>query len=163
VFPHFLINNPLPAGFPWGLLTAFGNNPYTDAPNTGVVRKYTFTVKRGTIAPDGYEKSVILINGQFPGPAIEANWGDTFQITVNNQITGPEEGTAFHWHGVLHKDSPWMDGVPSVHQCPIAPGGSFTYKFKADLYGSSWYHSHYSGQYAGMSLYYTLYRIIKLM
>lgn len=34
-------------------------------------------------------------------------------------------------------------------QCPIAPGSSFTYTFQADLYGSSWYHSHYSAQYAG--------------
>ena len=42
-----------------------------------------------------------------------------------------------------------MDGVPAVQQCPIAPGKSFTYSFKADLYGSSWYHSHYSAQYAG--------------
>jgi FtsP/CotA-like multicopper oxidase with cupredoxin domain len=43
----------------------------------------------------------------------------------------------------------WMDGVPGVQQCPIPPGGSFTYSFLADLYGSSWYHSHYSAQYAG--------------
>jgi len=43
----------------------------------------------------------------------------------------------------------WMDGVPGVTQCPIPPGGSFTYTFTADLYGTSWYHSHYSAQYAG--------------
>lgn len=24
-----------------------------------------------------------------------------------------------------------------------------SYRFKADLYGTSWYHSHYSAQYAG--------------
>ena len=36
-----------------------------------------------------------------------------------------------------------------MSQCPIPPGGSFTYSFKASLYGSSWYHSHYSAQYAG--------------
>jgi len=41
-----------------------------------------------------------------------------------------------------------MDGVPGVQQCPIVPGGSFTYTFQADLYGTSWYHSHYSAQYA---------------
>lgn len=40
-----------------------------------------------------------------------------------------------------------MDGVPGVQQCPIPPGSSFTYKFIADLYGSTWYHSHYSAQY----------------
>jgi FtsP/CotA-like multicopper oxidase with cupredoxin domain len=42
-----------------------------------------------------------------------------------------------------------MDGVPGVQQCPIAPGKTFTYTFQADLYGTSWYHSHYSAQYAG--------------
>lgn len=33
--------------------------------------------------------------------------------------------------------------------CPIAPGESFVYRFQADLYDSSWWHSHYSAQYAG--------------
>ncbi|MCJ1311797.1 hypothetical protein MMC25_005470 [Agyrium rufum] len=79
---------------------------------------------------------------------IEANWGDTFQITVTNQITGPEEGTILHWHGLLQHGTPWFDGVPAVDTCPIAPGKSFTYTFKADLYGTSWWHSHYSAQYA---------------
>lgn len=40
-----------------------------------------------------------------------------------------------------------MDGVPGVSQCPIPPGGSFTYTFQADQFGTSWYHSHYSAQY----------------
>ena len=101
------------------------------------------------MAPDGVNKSVLLINGAFPAPTLEANWGDTFQITVHNAITGPEEGTSLHWHGILQRQTPWFDGVPSVQQCPIAPGKSLTYTFKADLYGTSWYHSHYSAQYAG--------------
>jgi FtsP/CotA-like multicopper oxidase with cupredoxin domain len=149
LFPQFLLNNPLPFGFPWGQLSASGSNAYTQAPITGVIRYYDFTVSRGVIAPDGYQKNVLLINGAFPGPAIEANWGDTIQVTVHNQISGPAEGTSFHWHGLLQKSSPFMDGVPGVAQCPIAPGSSFTYTFNADLYGTSWYHSHYSSQYAG--------------
>ena len=70
-------------------------------------------------------------------------------VTVHNQISNPVEGTAIHWHGILQRATPWYDGVPSVQQCPIAPEKSFTYNFKADLYGSTWYHSHYSAQYAG--------------
>ena len=31
--------------------------------------------------------------------------------------------------------------------CPIPPGGSYTFRFKATPYGTSWYHSHYSSQY----------------
>ncbi len=41
-----------------------------------------------------------------------------------------------------------MDGVNGVTQCPIAPGDYFVYNFTARQYGSSWYHSHYSVQYA---------------
>lgn len=72
-----------------------------------------------------------------------------------------------HWHGLLQRETPWFDGVPSsmwcalrnqifvciltipiVSQCPIAPEKSYTYSFTADQYGTSWYHSHYSAQYA---------------
>ncbi|KAI0835501.1 putative multicopper oxidase [Hypoxylon sp. FL0890] len=126
------------------------NNPYTDAPQTGITRRYEFNISRGVIAPDGYEKRVILVNDQFPGPLIEANWGDYIEVKVTNSITDePPEGTAIHWHGFLQSGTPFMDGVPGVSQCPIAPGKSFTYKFRAELYGTSWYHSHYSAQYAG--------------
>lgn len=81
------------------------------------------------------------------GPLLEANWGDTFEITINNQITGPEEGTSFHWHGLFQHGTPWFDGIPAVDLCPIAPGKSFTYTFKADQYGTSWWHSHMDAQY----------------
>lgn len=43
-------------------------------PDTGVTRYYNFTVSYQTIAPDGVQKDGIVINGQYPGPLIEANW-----------------------------------------------------------------------------------------
>lgn len=118
-------------------------------PETGVTRRYNWTVSRGVIAPDGFSRDAMLINGAFPGPIIEANWGDTIEVTLHNNITGPEEGTALHWHGFLQHGTPWQDGVPAVTQCPVAPDKSFTYSFRAQLYGTSWYHGHYSAQYAG--------------
>jgi FtsP/CotA-like multicopper oxidase with cupredoxin domain len=51
-------------------------------------------------------------------------------------------------HGLLQKTTPWSDGVPGVSQCPIAPGETLVYRFQADLYGTSWWHSHYSAQYS---------------
>lgn len=147
LFPFFLTNNPLPNGFPWGTRTSTNTSPYTQSPNTGIIRTYDFTISRGMLAPDGYQKPVLLVNGAFPGPTIEANWGDTIQVTVHNNITkdstGDAEGTALHWHGFLQTATPWEDGVPGVDQCPIAPGKSYTYQFKAELYGTTWYHSHY--------------------
>lgn len=145
---YFLTNNPLPDGYPWGKLTDWDNNPYSNYPNTGVVRTYDFTVSRGIIAPDGYERDVLLVNDAFPGPLIEVNWGDKVVVHVHNNITGPEEGTAIHWHGLLQQGTPWEDGSPGISQCPIAPSKSLTYEFIADLFGTSWYHSHYSAQYA---------------
>ncbi|RAH58849.1 multicopper oxidase [Aspergillus piperis CBS 112811] len=123
-------------------------SPSGGPPDTGVTRHYNFTITRDTTAPDGYQKSGILINGQFPGPLIEANWGDMISVTVNNMITtDTAEGLTLHWHGLTQAKTPWEDGVPGITQCPIAPGGSFTYTFQADQYGTSWYHSHYSAQY----------------
>ncbi|KAL7272243.1 hypothetical protein RUND412_004959, partial [Rhizina undulata] len=144
--PQYLTNNPLPQGKPWGALTASNANPYHDAPYTGVTRYYDFTITKKTLYPDGVYKEMIVANNQFPGPLIEANWGDWIEVEVHNDMT--DEGTALHWHGLLQTATPWLDGVPSVQQCPIAPGSSLTYRFRADIYGTSWWHSHYSGQYA---------------
>lgn len=135
---------PMPSGTPWGGATASNTNYYNNVPNTGMTRSYDFTVSQGSISPDGVEREVLLVNGQFPGPLIEANWGDWIEVTVTNNLA--TEGTALHWHGLLQKATPWFDGVPGVQMCPIAPGSTFTYRFQADLYGTSWWHSHYSAQ-----------------
>lgn len=116
-YSSYLVTNPGKADYtstPWGSITAAGNNPYTSAPNQGVVRTYDFTISRGVIAPDGYQKNVLLVNGAFPGPPITANYGDMISVTVHNNITGPEEGTSLHWHGLTQQKTPWYDGVPSV-------------------------------------------------
>lgn len=139
-------SSPPPGGFPWGPRTVGNTNPYRNPPKTNVTRKYQFVIERATLAPDGVETDLIVINGAFPGPTIEVNWGDDVEVTVINKITGPTEGTSIHWHGLLQTGTPYEDGVPGITQCPIAPGQTFTYKFNADLYGSSWYHAHYSAQ-----------------
>ncbi|KAI0018816.1 multicopper oxidase [Xylariomycetidae sp. FL0641] len=148
--PFFLAGNHGSHVVPWGEKTAKGNNPYQDIPFTGVTRHYEFNISRGMIAPDGYEKSVILVNDQYPGPLVEANWGDWIEVKVNNNIDEEMlEGTTMHWHGLLQTNIEWEDGVPGVSQCPIAPGKSQTYHLRAELYGTTWYHSHYSAQYSG--------------
>lgn len=75
---------------------------YTEVPNTGVtvevlplihmlqqnpspvifvlsltVVQYWFNIINTTAAPDGIERMILAVNGSVPGPAIEANWGDT--------------------------------------------------------------------------------------
>ena len=61
-------------------------------PETGKVHKYNFTISREHRAPDGLNRSLILVNGQFPGPTIEGNLGDYFEVTVTNRIASPAEG-----------------------------------------------------------------------
>ncbi|KAF7585482.1 hypothetical protein BBP40_010820 [Aspergillus hancockii] len=101
-----------------------------------------------TISPDGYERLGTVFNGQYPGPTIEADWGDTLRITIRNNLTNNDNGTAVHWHGLRLFEANWLDGVPGVTQCPIRPGESQVYEFRPTQYGTSWYHSHFSLQYS---------------
>lgn len=114
---------------------------------TGIKRSYVLDVSEMALAPDGvcmpYGK---VFNGSYPGPWIQACWGDEIEITVRNNLW--YNGTTIHWHGLRQWNTVEMDGVNGVTQCPIAPGENFTYTFQALQYGSSWYHSHYSLQYA---------------
>lgn len=49
---------------------------YASWPNTGVIRSYDLRIENTTCNPDGAGSRVcMLINGQFPGPTIVANWG----------------------------------------------------------------------------------------
>lgn len=89
-------------------------------------RHYDWTILEKEGNPDGVYKPMMTINGQFPGPLIEANEGDTIVVNVHNLATN---ATAIHWHGLFQNGSVWMDGTAGVTQCPIAPGNSFQYKF----------------------------------
>ncbi|KAM3416999.1 hypothetical protein BST61_g8582 [Cercospora zeina] len=119
----------------------------------GIVREYYLEVSESTRNPDGAgDVYVQLFNGSFPGPRLQACWGDEIRITINNTLlktaSEPGNGTTVHWHGFRQWKTGQMDGVNAVTQCPIAPGETFTYVFNATQYGTSWYHSHYSLQYA---------------
>ena len=93
----------------------------------------------GPVAPDGYQRNGILMNGQFPGPVLELNQGDDVEFLVHNHLPFHE---AIHFHGIAQYKSPWSDGVPGLSQRPIMPGESFLYKWTATQYGTYWYHSH---------------------
>lgn len=45
---------------------------------------------------DGFAREVYLINGQQPGPLIEANQGDILEVTVFNNL---DVENTIHWHG----------------------------------------------------------------
>ncbi|TGO33572.1 hypothetical protein BHYA_0239g00120 [Botrytis hyacinthi] len=128
----------------WGQYSA-STNSYTTVPQTGVTREYWLVVQNTTLSADGVSRPTLNFNGTIPGPQITADWGDNVIVHVTNKLTN--NGTSIHWHGIRQLNNAQYDGVPGITQCPIAPGDTLTYKFHADNYGSSWYHSHFILQY----------------
>lgn len=62
------------------------------------MRHYQFNVEYIFKKVDCLEHVVMGINGQFPGPTIRAQAGDTLDIAVTNKLH--TEGTVIHWHGI---------------------------------------------------------------
>ena len=94
---------------------------------------------------DGYTfRSFIGVNGRIPGPTLIVTEGQLVKVNVINRLAS--ESISIHWHGTHQRNSNWMDGVEHVTQCGIPPGASFTYIFKAEQYGTHWYHSHSGAQ-----------------
>lgn len=89
---------------------------------------------------DGVYKLLFAINGELPGPPIVVYEGQTIEVSVKNGLSN--EAFTIHWHGMIQKNTPWMDGASMVTQCPINPGDTFLYRYKAEPRGTHWYHSH---------------------
>ncbi|XP_021846105.2 laccase-3 [Spinacia oleracea] len=83
---------------------------------------------------------IMTVNGQFPGPTLEVRNGDTLVIKVTN---AGKYNISLHWHGIRQMRTPWADGPEYVTQCPIRPGGIYTYRFTIeDQEGTLWWHAH---------------------
>jgi len=77
------------------------------------------------------------VNGQIPAPELRWREGDTVTLRVTNKL---KQSTSIHWHGIILPNA--MDGVPGLSFAGIAPGETFTYRFKVGQSGTYWYHSH---------------------
>nr|KJB59548.1 hypothetical protein B456_009G260400 [Gossypium raimondii] len=104
------------------------------------IDEYEFVVKEATYTRLCSTKKILTVNGQFPGPTIEAQHGDTIYVNVYNQ---GKQNITIHWHGVLQPRYPWADGPEYITQCPIKPGGRFRQKiiFSTEE-GTLWWHAH---------------------
>ena len=89
-------------------------------------------------------KIVLAVNKQFPGPTVIVHEGQIVAVDVHNNLS--TEGISIHWHGQHQIKTNFMDGVGKITQCPILPGTSFRYIFKARPSGTFWYHSHTGSQ-----------------
>ncbi|XP_050416521.1 uncharacterized protein LOC126830218 [Patella vulgata] len=97
--------------------------------------------RRHCIAGDGVSRPVLVANRMLPGPGIHVCKNDTIVVKVTNKLAGAE-ATTIHWHGVLQKETPYMDGVSMITQCPIPAHTSFTYRFKPQQPGTMFWHAH---------------------
>ncbi|URD97276.1 L-ascorbate oxidase [Musa troglodytarum] len=104
-----------------------GDDPY---------RFFTWNITHGDIWPMGVKQQGILINGQFPGPQIEAVTNDNVIINVFNSLPEP---FLLSWNGIQQRRNSWQDGVFGTN-CPIPPGRNFTYVMQVkDQIGSFFY------------------------
>ena len=77
-------------------------------------------------------------NGGVPGPTIRAHEGEWLKVTLRNKT---DLLHTIHWHGLTVPYS--MDGVPYVTQPPVMPGAEYVYRFRAQPYGTHFYHCHW--------------------
>ncbi|XP_015942390.1 laccase-15 [Arachis duranensis] len=101
---------------------------------------YNFVVREARYTRLCSTKSILTVNGRFPGPAIKVYKGDTIYVNVHNR---GKNNITIHWHGVKQPRNPWTDGPEYITQCPIQPGRSFRQKivFSTEE-GTLWWHAH---------------------
>ncbi|KAG6631617.1 hypothetical protein CIPAW_13G103400 [Carya illinoinensis] len=108
----------------------------------GVTRHYKFDVKLQNVTRLCHTKSIVTINGQFPGPRIVAREGDHLLIKVANHV---QNNISIHWHGIRQLQTGWADGPAYVTQCPIQTGQSYLYNFTIfGQRGTLFWHAHIS-------------------
>ncbi|XP_078446125.1 laccase-15-like [Wolffia australiana] len=102
--------------------------------------RYVFKIEEANYTRLCVTKTILTVNGQFPGPTISATRGDTIFVRVLNRAS---QNITVHWHGVTQQRNPWSDGPAYITQCPIKPGGEFHYKIVfSHEQGTAWWHAH---------------------
>jgi hypothetical protein len=105
----------------WGSGFSVSTDFDTKWPDTGVTRHYNLEVTNTTCNLDGTgDRVCLLLNGQYPGPTIFADWGDTISVTLKNSMQA--NGTGLHWHGLRQLHTTTEDGANGLTECPLAPG-----------------------------------------
>ncbi|KAJ0020579.1 hypothetical protein Pint_32273 [Pistacia integerrima] len=108
----------------------------------GITRHYKFDIKLQNVTRLCHTKSIVSVNGQFPGPRIVAREGDQLLIKVVNHV---QNNISIHWHGIRQLRSGWADGPAYITQCPIQTGQSYVYNFTiVGQKGTLWWHAHIS-------------------
>jgi FtsP/CotA-like multicopper oxidase with cupredoxin domain len=136
---HDFGGGPVPAGHhtAHGVSVADLKGPQDGTPDA----RFTLTAEQGTITlPSGRTIDALTFDGKSPGPELRVRHGDLVEVTLRNEDV--DSGVTIHWHGVDVPNA--EDGVAGVTQDAVMPGGSYTYRFRAEQQGTFWYHTHQS-------------------
>ncbi|URE36070.1 Multicopper oxidase [Musa troglodytarum] len=107
-----------------------------------MTRRYKFDIRLQNVTRLCGTRSIVTVNGKFPGPKIMAREGDRVVVKVVNHVTN---NVTIHWHGVRQLRTGWYDGPAYVTQCPIRTGQSFVYNFTiVGQRGTLLWHAHIS-------------------
>ncbi|XVF23333.1 hypothetical protein REPUB_Repub13aG0028900 [Reevesia pubescens] len=95
------------------------------------IHHYEFVLQESEFRKLCNTKSILTVNGSFPGPEIRVRRGDTVFVNVYNQ---GNYAVSIEWDGV--EDS--IDGSDNL----IQPGRNFTYEMELDdEIGTLWWHA----------------------
>lgn len=119
------------------LVPARATPAHPAAPASRHGREFDLTIGEHGVNLTGRARTATLVDGMLPAPTLRWREGDEVTVRVHNRLHEP---TSIHWHGIL---LPFvMDGVPGLSFPGIAPGDTFTYRFRVRQSGTYWYHSH---------------------
>ncbi|KAE8674838.1 Laccase-2 [Hibiscus syriacus] len=83
-----------------------------------ITRHYTFNIKLKNITRLCHTKSIVTVNGKFPGPRVVAREGDRLVVKVVNHVP---YNISIYWHGIRHLRSGWADGHHTSRNAPFKP------------------------------------------
>ena len=126
-------------------------------PPVDTSKAVTLTLAEGVYRGISVEQNTRMFNGNIVGPTIRVSPGDTFTITLKNNLPSPGFSTAslhneykspdvtnLHTHGLhIGSDAPGDDVFTEV-----AAGGTFSYSYTLPanhMGGTFWYHPHHHG------------------
>jgi CopA family copper-resistance protein len=121
------------------VLGAARNLTYAQSATQSVLSgtEFDLEIGEGSVNFTGAPRVGVMVNGQIPAPLLRWRQGDTVTLRVSNRLA---VRSSIHWHGMIVPAD--MDGVPGLSFDGIPSGGSYTYRFKVNQYGTYWYHSH---------------------
>ena len=116
---------------PWEYAVALQGNATPAQVLSGT--EFDLTIGEAPVNFTGASRMATTINGSVPAPTLHWREGETVTIRVTNRLIS---STSIHWHGIILDTK--MDGVPGLSYKGIAPGETFTYRFKVGQAGTYW-------------------------